>query len=60
MEVGSNRLVLVREVKDAQAVGGKHVGAVWVVNEAEPSQITSRSCDEDTSRVQPMLGFELF
>ena len=29
MQAAPNRLVLVRELKDAQAVGGKHAGAVW-------------------------------
>ena len=42
LEAGPDGLVLVREVQDVQAVGGKHAGAVWRTRQ-NLSQIPSRS-----------------
>ena len=47
-QAGSTRFVLVREVKDAPVVGGKHVGAVWRTGQ---NQIR---CNRDASISQPV------
>ena len=47
-QAGSNRLVLLRALKDAQVAGGEHARAVWRTRQSR-DRYRREACDEDTS-----------